>query len=138
MADIGITFPSVAIFNPLTYQGTIMAIKQSAEIAQFYREIQAWIDAGCPRHAVFSKSLGLCASVYNWAAKQFSHIVKNNICDELDIQFIDAGLEDFFPFNNCDFYHEAAYEALYNNPARLAWIKAHAIPASDVTEQSEG
>lgn len=39
-------------------------MKQSKEIIQFYREIDQWIKAACPKHDVFHKSIGLCELCY--------------------------------------------------------------------------
>lgn len=115
-----------------------MAIKQSAEIAQFYREIQEWIDSGCPEYRPFLNHVGLCDSLESWCIRTFpERLVDLEL--ELTNQFAESALDDDYPFNATrSYWEETTKKTVYKNHARLAWIKAHAIPASDVTEQSEG
>lgn len=115
-----------------------MAIKQSAEIAQFYREIQEWIDAGCPENDPFENHIGLCDSLKSWCIRTF-YKQREDLELELINQFAESELDDDYPFNATrSYWYDSTKKVVYKNHARLAWIKAHAIPASDVTEQSEG
>lgn len=115
-----------------------MTIKQSAEIAQFYREIQEWIDAGCPEHDPFNNHIGLCGSLKSWCIRTF-YERREDLELELMAQFIESDLDDDYPFNPVrPYWHDTTKKVVYKNSARLAWIKEHAIPSSDVTEQSEG
>lgn len=96
----------------------------SPELKQFYVEMQEWIDAGCPSEGEkFDPDYGLCYNCIRFGGVQLQ--------GELNLQFKDAGLSTVFPFNEDpelkDSYgDERLYGTIYENPARLAWIKKHA------------
>lgn len=88
-------------------------------LKQFYRQMQAWIDDGCPEHEVFSRRCGLCVNLASWAwGDDFNFDLKN--------QFDEAGLHRRHPFNGGNPEQYLNELDRYKNPARLAWIKEHA------------
>lgn len=95
----------------------------NVELKQFYREIQQWIDDGCPDHDVFRKTTAICLSLERWLG-YFDRKV-NKILED---SFNDAGLDFVLPFNKDlgEFEVEMLNHSIYKNPARLAWIKEHA------------
>lgn len=100
---------------------------------QFYIELQAWIDGGCGEHRAFSRRAGLCANLNDWCLSQsLSDDVWDEVSGALADSFDEAELHDVYPFNSrgfVDYASERSVEAVYTNPARLAWIKEHAEAA---------
>lgn len=81
-------------------------------LKQFYREMQAWIDAGCPEHEAFHTDYGLCFNLELWS--HFDHDLNAELRDSIGTEY---------PFNNDsgeDYFSEIHH---YKNPARLAWVK---------------
>ena len=90
-------------------------------LKQFYIEMQAWIDAGCPEHEAFRDYRALCSALTHWTES-------SSLVDEIISSFAAAGLSPNYPFNSSlrDFENENDHNKIYQNPARLAWIKEHA------------
>ncbi len=103
-------------------------------LTQFYKEMQAWVDAGFPTGSL-STSYGLCTNlrVYVWANRR--DLTPREVDDrilqllgEMQDQFRAAGLDPVYPFN-VDFADsdvESISSTKYTNPKRLDWIKRHA------------
>jgi hypothetical protein len=98
-------------------------------LTQFYKDLLAWVDAGCPPHKAFQKRTGLCGNLIWWC--------KDSACDkthpiyEMQNQFREAGKNLYFPFNYGHDEHyaiEYALNTLFHNKQRLDWIKRHANP----------
>jgi len=103
-------------------------------LTQFYNEMQAWVDAGCPTGSL-STRYGLCTNlrVYVWANRHdlTSKEVDDRILQltlEMQKQFVAEGLDPVYPFNEgfVDFDIETNSCTKYTNPKRLDWIKHHA------------
>ena len=108
-------------------------------LTQFYKEMQAWVDAGLPKVSFFSKSFGLCTNLRCFCWKQFEPSIspdkhqecadKHQECAEaLRKQFLDEHLDTDYPFNvsASEFVCETEQDTKYTNPKRLEWIKRHA------------
>jgi len=95
----------------------------SPTLQEFYNEIHKWIQAGCVDDT-FDRSNGLCDNLVDWRDSEDS----SRCVDEMQAQFIDAGLHPFYPFNSTRLTYdlEAASNNIFTNPARLNWIKQHA------------
>ena len=96
-------------------------------LTQFYKEMQAWVDAGCPPHKAFQKRTGLCDNLVQWC----NHQQKSNLTlwFQMQNQFREAGKNIYFPFNeNTSYPVEAKAGLCYTNKQRLDWIKQHANP----------
>lgn len=102
-------------------------------LKQFYKEMQTWIEAGCPTHPVFVSDDGLCLNLHLFTEKvlgeDWNYSLK--LRQVLSKQFSEAGLSWLFPFNEGPNYTDAFREeienhTLYKNKARLAWVKEHA------------
>ena len=96
-------------------------------LTQFYKEMQAWVDAGCPDHAIFRRNLGLCGNLSNW---DFTHRTEPELYEVQRDKFLSVSLSEDYPFNLniVEWELEQADNALYTNPKRLDWIKRHANP----------
>ena len=102
-------------------------------LTQFYNEMQAWVDAGCPAGSI-STSYGLCTNlrVYVWATRGITPKEVDDrilqLLEELQKQFVAEGLDLTYPFNEgfVDFDIETNSCTKYQNPKRLDWIKRHA------------
>lgn len=91
----------------------------SHKLQEFYNEMNKIISDPSYRPDWFNPKVGLCL---NCVAYNYSQ-------DELQEHLFSAGLSPVFPFNNNEnssYTHEKHTNTLYQNPARLAWIKQHA------------
>lgn len=104
---------------------------QSALLTQFYRELQAWIDAGTPHDGPFSIFSGICNNLWMFA-RLHSDTISDNRAEELELelqeQFALAGLATDYPFNidGDDYSCEADNRSRWKNPDRLEWVLKHA------------
>ena len=97
-----------------------MTFTISHKLQEFYNEMNKIISYPSYRPDWFYSKVGLCL---NCVAYNYSQA-------ELQEHLFSAGLSPVFPFNNDDaessYTHEKRTDTLYQNPARLAWIKQHA------------
>lgn len=101
-------------------------------LGRFYIELQAWIDGGCCAGRIFRRDLGLCGAALRWQIDNVPTSDRWLLWYALKSQFVSAGLDGSAPFESGDYdaWEGAANaDALYTNPARLAWIKEHAEAA---------
>lgn len=102
-------------------------------LTQFYKDMQAWVDAGCPTGSL-SPSYGLCTNlrVYVWADRGLTPREVDDrilqLAGEMRDQFSAADLDPVYPFNEgfADSDIESISCTKYTNPKRLDWIKHHA------------
>lgn len=91
-------------------------------LKQFYRELQAWIEAGCPEGSPFETCQPICDNLMDWECENDT----NGVGELIREQFEAAGLHPHYPFDkSADIFGKDGVNH-YENPARLAWIKAHA------------
>ena len=96
-------------------------------LTQFYKDMQTWVDAGCPPHNVFTRREGLCDNLVQWLHQQEK--LNLSLFTQLRNQFREAGKNIYFPFNeNTSYCVEAEAGLCYTNKQRLDWIKHHANP----------
>ncbi|WP_454760635.1 hypothetical protein [Caulobacter segnis] len=115
--------------------GATAALTTEQHLKRFYIELQAWVDGGCCAHPVFNTERRVCSSAKRWHAHNRLRLGSEwALWDEIAAQFEGAGLSSA-PFAKGDFSED--FNGLYRNPARLAWIRAHATPdgAERVHEQ---
>ena len=94
----------------------------SPELQKFFLEIHEWIEQGCPEHEVFLKNSGLCATLEAYAG--FLNLEYRPLNSELDnlLRPIDGSSVPFNP--SLQAYRSELYsKSIYQNPARLAFIK---------------
>ncbi len=98
------------------------------ELKQFYQDVAAWVEDGCPSHDVFQLDCGLCSQLEMWSENQcHAKELTDQLWDEQAAMFQSAGLDKNFPFDTEESYNHAYYaNAMYDNPERLNWIKEHA------------
>lgn len=102
---------------------------QSALLTQFYRELQAWIDAGTPHERPFSVYPGICVNLWEFARlNKITYKRAEELEGELQDQFERAGLDKSFPFNfgDDDYRYESDNGSRWKNSDRLEWIRKHA------------
>lgn len=95
-------------------------------LTDFYRDYAAWLDAGAPRNDIFFKRYGLCFCLRRWLE---ANGVREYLKCDMDLQFIEAGLDPFFPFNDGEvkgYQKENKNHSCHLNPARVAWVREHA------------
>jgi len=94
-------------------------------LTQFYKEMQAWVDAGCPDHAIFRRNLGLCGNLSNW-----DFVYQTELYEVQRDKFLSVSLSENYPFNlnKVEWEKEQADNTLFHNKQRLDWIKQHANP----------
>ena len=106
-----------------------------AILKQFYKDLQAWIDAGFPVHRSFKIEYAVCSQLiaYTKDAGYYGYI-RDVTCEELKREFREAGLDTIYPFNPVagnepdlgkSYNEEFARETFYFNEARLNWIWEH-------------
>ena len=95
-----------------------MTFTISHKLQEFYNEMNKIISDPSYRPDWFDSQVGLCLNCVRYNYSQ----------DELQEHLYYAGLSPTFPFNNVrsDYTYEKETRTLYQNPARLAWIKQHA------------
>ena len=98
----------------------------SEELKAFYRAYSAWLDAGAINNGVFTRCTGLCFALHKWAGDK-GYIIRA-LRLELEVQFINAGLDSGYPFNGSerDYDVECDDETIHLNQARIAWVRRHA------------
>ena len=110
-------------------------IKAKEILKQFYKDLQAWIDAGFPVHRSFKIEHAVCSQLiaYTKDAGYYGYI-RDVTCEELKREFREAGLDTIYPFNPVagnepdlgkSYNEEFARETFYFNEARLNWIWEH-------------
>ena len=106
-----------------------------AILKQFYKDLQAWINAGFPVHPSFRIECAMCSQLMTYTENAGYY---GYICDvtlgALKREFCEAGLCTVYPFNPAEesehdlgksFNEEFARETFYENEARLNWIWEH-------------
>lgn len=68
------------------------------ELKEFYQDVQAWVEAGCPPHNVFQLDCGLCSQLEMWC-ETYCHDkeLADQIWDEQAAMFKAAGLDKKLP-----------------------------------------
>ena len=92
---------------------------------QFYRDLDKWINQGCPLDNQYHwlPYQGICSAWRAWGR----YHNRPAFSTDLEQVFIAAGLDAFTPFNPPKYripYWRESHK--FTNPARLAWIKEHA------------
>lgn len=98
-------------------------------LTQFYVSMQTWVDAGTPGDHVFERTVGLCGNLHTWLREQGTPAKNLGLHWLLKQQFEEAGLHSYCPFNasSSDYLAEQCdLGTLYENQARLDWIRTHA------------
>lgn len=92
---------------------------------QFYRDLDKWINQGCPFDNQYHwlPSRGICSAWRAWG----KYHNRPAFYTDLEPAFTAAGLNAFAPFNQPEYsipYMKESHK--FTNQARLAWIKEHA------------
>ena len=104
-------------------------------LAAFYKDIQDWLNEGCPDHTIFNPAQALCSTLLRYMSGTEILLRVRDIASTLmKKSFTDAGLCLFYPFNpvskkendkGLTFDKEYIDETFYFNKARLKWIWEH-------------
>jgi hypothetical protein len=107
-------------------------VNQSVELTGFYRMYRAWLNMGAPPSRIFQRSNGLCIALAGYTEqlgmRSANHEVLSN---EMDTQFIIAGLNPNFPFNEKlpdggnTYWCERETRTMHLNPKRIKWVEDH-------------
>lgn len=104
-------------------------MSQSYTLSQFYAEYLAWVDAGAYDHPVFDCDSGLCLQLDRHIKATGGSYTAT---DEMEKQFVNAGLCDVLPFNggylagngNLGRYIEECKDHVCHiNEERIAWVR---------------
>lgn len=113
------------------------ALATADDLHQFYLDLLAWIATGCPHCREFSRFYGLCTNVRWWADDH--DLSSDATVEAMRDTFVLAGLSRDTPFNpSKEAYIHEVHAGYFTNPARLAWIKAHAEAPALQPEASRG
>ena len=106
-----------------------------AILKQFYKDLQAWINAGFPVHRSFEIERAVCSQLIAYTKNEgYYGYIRDVTCEALKREFHVAGLDTVYPFNPVpgnendlgkSFDEEFARETFYFNEARLNWIWEH-------------
>ena len=103
-----------------------------AILKQFYKDLQAWINAGFPVHPSFRIENAMCSQLMAYTKNE--GYIRDVTCEALKREFREAGLCPIYPFNpvskkenskGLTFDKEFIYKTFYSNKARLKWIWEH-------------
>lgn len=89
---------------------------------QFFREINKWIQEGCPHHRAFSRFIGLCRNYTYWCADNRKKRYR------IEVHFCRPGYDSpVHPFDDTieDLLKAIDQETIFQNPKRLAFIKKY-------------
>ena len=99
-----------------------------AHLKQFYLEMYHWINNKECKYK-FSPTVGMCCNLHRYAvASNVQPPQRTKLMDMLSGQFINAGLNEDFPFNDGFKYKYDNEVDKYSNQQRIDWIKKHATP----------
>ena len=116
-------------------------MKQSKELTNFYRAYLNWLNAGAPiaNEYDFKRTHGICCCITEFIEVEYAHKQENDhrkiiskMIDEIQSQFLLAGLEKWLPFNKfgdvdgIDYLYEVLNGTCHLNPKRIQWVKGHA------------
>lgn len=87
------------------------------QLKQFCIELNAWIEDGAIYGRPFDNTVGLCGNFKYWKDSDINY----HAYKLMGYLFVEEGLDSDYPFG----YYIGEEETLYQNPARLAWIKEH-------------
>ncbi|MFP1891056.1 hypothetical protein ACLEEJ_00360 [Lonsdalea quercina] len=95
-------------------------------LKQFYRELWAWVQDGCPMHKIFRCERSLRVSVTLWS--QMYMPVGLDLAGEQYKIFDALAGSTIYPFNHDSscWLLELKNGTFYQNPKRLAFIEEHA------------
>lgn len=100
--------------------------KHQKKLKQFYRELAVWINAGMPRHKVFSKKVALCLQLCHWTfdLPWYARLYyDDDYIQHLQVElFFEKSGNCDFPFGYYAYAEERAAGNHYTNEARLAFI----------------
>lgn len=96
-------------------------------LEHFYRDYLAWVKAGVPDDACFSRHSGLCGNLNSWGSKHkvgYKHHAK--LCAQMVVQFDEAGLDDTFPFGRGAYHMDRMKGRMHLDTNRLHFVRTHA------------
>lgn len=109
--------------NPETYDALYGL---NAHLKQFYLEMYHWITHKECKYQ-FSPTIGLCCNLRKYMySNDIKHGKRASLLNMLESQFISAGLDENFPFNNGNRGQYDNEHLKYENQHRIDWIKKHA------------
>lgn len=98
----------------------------SKTLQDFYLAYAQWLADGAPEQKPFSSWNGLCHTLFMFCVKSGSdHELANQTKAEMLSQFVDAGLNETYPFDLDSFAYEESgrqYEC-HLNPKRIQWVR---------------
>lgn len=104
-------------------------------LSAFYKDIQDWLNEGCPDHTIFTQSRALCFTLSRYMkGTEILLSVRDMASTLMKKGFTDAGLCPTYPFNpvsekendkGLTFNKEWTDETFYENEARINWIWEH-------------
>lgn len=96
------------------------------QLSDFYEAYSDWIDTGALEGEPFSRRVGLCGSLCSYLASNGCKLpVRDMALQLMKSQFIKAGLNRDYPFNNAEksYYVECIVGTIHTNNERIAWVK---------------
>ena len=100
--------------------------QQSELLTAFYRAYLAWAETGERSEYRFRDAVGLCANLNRFLSVE-DHTA--DTLEEMENQFVEAGLDLCYPFNNGDLWDykdEMRNNKATSNTQRMKWVREHA------------
>lgn len=101
--------------------------QQSELLTDFYRTYLAWAEG--KQLGFFTKKCGLCHNLAKYLNSTGCSHFYEDVISEMRDQFVNAGLDDIYPFNNGsgrDYDSEGKNDNMANNQTRMKWVRDHA------------
>lgn len=95
----------------------------SETLKAFYQAYLEWVESGAPDGLPFERHAGLC---YNLRHCFIYPTGLNEALREMEGQFIEAGLDESFPFGRDNFYKRLYGDSQHKDRKRIAWVRKHA------------
>lgn len=100
--------------------------QQSELLTAFYRAYLAWVENGEGSKYRFRDAVGLCANLNRFLSVEDPTA---DTLEEMEDQFVQAGLDLCYPFNNGehqDYQDEMQSHEATSNVQRMKWVRDHA------------
>lgn len=100
--------------------------QQSELLTAFYRAYLAWAENGEGAKYRFRDAVGLCANLNRFLSVEDPQA---DALEEMEDQFVQAGLDLSYPFNNGehqDYHDEMQSHKATSNVQRMKWVRDHA------------
>ncbi|AHI60064.1 hypothetical protein Ea92_07 [Erwinia phage Ea9-2] len=99
-------------------------------LIEFYKSYAEWLIKGAPNNMPYERHSGLCRALDTFCMRRgMDTLDRYRLGDQQKKLFVDAGLNESFPFHNGDlnqYHYETILGTCHQNVQRVNWVHAHA------------